>query len=189
MIFTVQVSNNRQLNTHITVHRQVERDQKRKEKKETEKGFILCTQTKVLLQKKVLLNREDLFELSKKHFHLGWGEHSLIKLRVWIINLNINSDAVAFFCIVLHAWWYCFTYNRRRQKSFICESDRLIVRGMWCHGSQTCALSSDEKAPPLPFEPLWKPLVGYCLLSMTFLMLLCLQTQEKIMGTVPPALK
>ena len=103
MIFTVQVSNNRQLNTLITVHRQVERDQKRKEKKETEKGFILCTQTKVLLQKKVLLNREDLFELSKKHFHLGWGEHSLIKLRVWIINLNINSDAVAFFCIVLHA--------------------------------------------------------------------------------------
>ena len=41
MIFTVQVSNNRQLNTLITVHRQVERDQKRKEKKETKKGFIL----------------------------------------------------------------------------------------------------------------------------------------------------
>ena len=66
MIFTVQVSNNRQLNTLITVHRQVERDQKRKGKKK--KGFILCTQTKVLLQKKVLLNREDLFE---PHFHLG----------------------------------------------------------------------------------------------------------------------
>ena len=41
MICTVQVSNNRQLNTLITVHRGIERDQK-KERKEKKKKFIYC---------------------------------------------------------------------------------------------------------------------------------------------------
>ena len=66
MICTVQVSNNRQLNTLITVHREVERDPSKKKN-----AYILCTQTKVLLQKNVLLNREDLFEPPKKNFNLG----------------------------------------------------------------------------------------------------------------------
>ena len=63
---TVQISNNRQLNTLITVHTEVERDPSKKKN-----VCILCTQTKVLLQKKVLLNREDLFKPPQKHFHLG----------------------------------------------------------------------------------------------------------------------
>ena len=62
---TVQISNNRQLNTLITVHTEVEREPSKKN------VCILCTQTKILLQKKVLLNREDLFEPPQKHFHLG----------------------------------------------------------------------------------------------------------------------
>ena len=41
MICTVQVSNNRQLNTLITVHRGIERDQKKKEKKRKKK-FTYC---------------------------------------------------------------------------------------------------------------------------------------------------
>ena len=64
MICTAQVSNNRQVNTLITVHREVERDPSKK------KVYTLCTQTKVLLQKKVLLNREDFFEPPKKNFNL-----------------------------------------------------------------------------------------------------------------------
>ena len=66
MIYTAQVSNNRQENTLITVHREVERDPSKKKK-----VYTLCTQTKVLLQKKVLLNREDFFEPPKKNFNLG----------------------------------------------------------------------------------------------------------------------
>ena len=38
-------------------------------KKEKKNFYILCTQTKV--QKKVLLNREDLFEPPKKQFNFG----------------------------------------------------------------------------------------------------------------------
>ena len=41
MISTVQVSNNRQLNTLITVHRDVETDPSKKKN-----VYILCTQTK-----------------------------------------------------------------------------------------------------------------------------------------------
>ena len=64
---TVQISNNRQLNTLIAVHTEVERDPSKKKRLHivhTDKGI-----TKV--QKKVLLNREDLFEPPQKHFHLG----------------------------------------------------------------------------------------------------------------------
>ena len=61
MICTIHVSNNRQLNTLITVHTEIEIDQK--------KPFTYCTHT-VLLQRKVLLNREDLLEPPKKHFNL-----------------------------------------------------------------------------------------------------------------------
>ena len=46
MISTVQASNNRQLNTLITVHREVGRDSPKKEK-EKNSVYILCTQTKV----------------------------------------------------------------------------------------------------------------------------------------------
>ena len=43
------------------------------------------------------------------------------------MNLNINSEVSTFFCIVLHTQWYCFAYNRRRRKSFVCLLERLVV--------------------------------------------------------------
>ena len=74
MICTVHVSNNRQLNTLITVHAEIEIDQ-------TKTVYILYAT--VLLQKKVLMNREDLLEPPKKHFNLGRRKRSHIKLRVF----------------------------------------------------------------------------------------------------------
>ena len=99
---TVQISNNRQLNTLIAVHTEVERDPSKKKRLHivhTDKGI-----TKV--QKKVLLNREDLFEPPQKHFHLGWGERSHIKLRVYF-KLN-NKLGYKFGCssFLLH----CFAF-------------------------------------------------------------------------------
>ena len=51
VICTLHVSNNGQLNTLITIHKEVERDAPRKEKKK-KNVYILCTQT--MVQKKVL---------------------------------------------------------------------------------------------------------------------------------------
>ena len=70
MICTVQVSNNRQLNTLITVHRGIERDQKKERKKRKKSSHIVHTD-KGITTKKFLLNIENLFEAPKKHFNLG----------------------------------------------------------------------------------------------------------------------
>ena len=74
MICTVHVSSNRQLNTLITVHTETEIDQ-------TKTVYILYAT--VLLQKKVLLNKEDFFGAAKKHFNLRRRKRSHIKLRVF----------------------------------------------------------------------------------------------------------
>ena len=62
-------STNKQQQTAKYTHYSTYRSRRDPSKKKN--VCILCTQTKVLLQKKVLLNKEDLFEPPKKHFNLG----------------------------------------------------------------------------------------------------------------------
>ena len=59
----------------------------------------------------------------------SWGEGNIVTsshlpIPSSIINLDLNSKVSCFFCIVLQV--QCFAYNRRRNKSFVCLSERLV---------------------------------------------------------------
>ena len=68
----------------------------------------------------------------------GWVHLKISRhLQIFVLRGLARVEESTFFCIVLHAQWYCFASNRRRRKSFFCLLERLVVGG--CKLRKNCS--------------------------------------------------